>query len=98
MKQYFYKSTVQRNYFVLKVFMDLLTLNNEKITLFLYFDSNVVVGECPSGTHYSKDGCDIRKDYEEDYWQECSYDLLSEQSNPKSLFIGGNLEIVSLFG
>ena len=50
----------------------------DNIPFFLYLDRNVVVGECPSGTHYSQDGCDIRKDYEEDYGQECFYDLLFE--------------------
>ena len=56
-----------------------------------------MVVECPSGTHYSQDGDDIQEDYEEDYGQECFYDLLFEQSSHKSVFIGDNLKIVSLF-
>ena len=35
-----------------------------------------MVAECPSGTHYSQDGEDIQKDLEEDYEQQCFYDLL----------------------
>ena len=51
-----------------------------------------MVGECPSGTHYSQNGGDIRKDYEEDYGQECFYDLLFEQSNYEKVIHWGKFE------
>ena len=76
-----------------KILIDLVTFK----TLFLYFDSNVVVVECPSGTHYSQDGEDIQKDLEEDYEQQCFYDLLFEQSSHRNAFIWENVNIVSLF-